>query len=58
MWRQGVMRVLPRKWRSIEYGERVIKKRVRDVEERGESVRKVTKGHYLDMARMLKRNGV
>ena len=52
------MRVLPRKWRSIEYGERVIKKRVRDVEERGESVRKVTKGHYLDMARMLKRNGV
>jgi len=26
MWRQGVMRVLLGEWRSIEYGERAIKK--------------------------------
>jgi len=50
MWRQGVMRVLPRKWRSIEYGVRVMKKSARCGGE-GESVRKVTKGYYLDMAR-------
>ena len=57
MWRQDVMRVLLGEWRSIEYGERAIKKSARCGRE-GEGVRKVTKGYYLDMARMLKRNGV
>jgi len=57
MWRQGVMRVLLGEWRKIEYGVRVMKKSARCGGE-GESVRKVTKGYYLDMARMLKRNGV